>query len=152
MPKLVDILCYVKLIPVFQLEDDLIATPGYVSTIRTFALQQTENRWMMLEFSSLGFIGIFTVVLSLCCYCSNDYVLCSSIYCLLHQVNVNQHTQSFNQNMNNFLFGRILYVYRKVISCEWFTDDCGILPNVPQRQASWLAAWSHTVGKSLQSG
>ncbi|CAB3980784.1 alpha-1,3-mannosyl-glyco 4-beta-N-acetylglucosaminyltransferase A-like [Paramuricea clavata] len=40
-----------------QLEDDLIATPGYVSTIRTFALQQTENRWMMLEFSSLGFIG-----------------------------------------------------------------------------------------------
>ncbi|XP_028401852.1 alpha-1,3-mannosyl-glycoprotein 4-beta-N-acetylglucosaminyltransferase A-like [Dendronephthya gigantea] len=40
-----------------QLEDDLIATPGYVSTIRTFALQQTENRWMILEFSSLGFIG-----------------------------------------------------------------------------------------------
>ncbi|XP_046852014.1 alpha-1,3-mannosyl-glycoprotein 4-beta-N-acetylglucosaminyltransferase B-like isoform X2 [Xenia sp. Carnegie-2017] len=40
-----------------QLEDDLIATPGYVSTIRTFALQQTQNRWMILEFSSLGFIG-----------------------------------------------------------------------------------------------
>lgn len=40
-----------------QLEDDLIATPSYVNTIKTFALQQTENKWMILEYSSLGFIG-----------------------------------------------------------------------------------------------
>lgn len=40
-----------------QLEDDLVATPSFASTIKTFARQQDSNRWMMLEFSALGFIG-----------------------------------------------------------------------------------------------
>ncbi|XP_031555790.1 alpha-1,3-mannosyl-glycoprotein 4-beta-N-acetylglucosaminyltransferase A-like [Actinia tenebrosa] len=40
-----------------QLEDDIVATPTYAHTIKTFALQQDSNRWFMLEFSSLGFIG-----------------------------------------------------------------------------------------------
>ncbi|KAK3700431.1 hypothetical protein QZH41_015290, partial [Actinostola sp. cb2023] len=40
-----------------QLEDDIVATSSYASTIKTFALQQENNRWFMLEFSSLGFIG-----------------------------------------------------------------------------------------------
>jgi len=40
-----------------QLEDDIVATMSYASTIHTFALQQEANEWFMLEFSSLGFIG-----------------------------------------------------------------------------------------------
>ncbi|KXJ28472.1 alpha-1,3-mannosyl-glycoprotein 4-beta-N-acetylglucosaminyltransferase A [Exaiptasia diaphana] len=40
-----------------QLEDDIVATASYASTIKTFAFQQESNRWFMLEFSSLGFIG-----------------------------------------------------------------------------------------------
>ena len=40
-----------------QLEDDIVATMAYASTIQTFALQQETNEWFMLEFSSLGFIG-----------------------------------------------------------------------------------------------
>lgn len=40
-----------------QLEDDVIATPGYASTMKAFALQQQSNAWFILEFSSLGFIG-----------------------------------------------------------------------------------------------
>lgn len=40
-----------------QLEDDLVATPSFASTIKTFALQQVTNKWLMLEFSTLGFIG-----------------------------------------------------------------------------------------------
>jgi len=40
-----------------QMEDDVIATPGYTSTIKSFALQQSTNAWFMLEFSALGFIG-----------------------------------------------------------------------------------------------
>ncbi len=46
-----------------------------MSTIRTFALQQTENRWMMLEFSSLGFIGML-----LCCVTINVIVEVWSAY------------------------------------------------------------------------
>ena len=40
-----------------QLEDDIVATPDYASTIKTFALQQETNKWLILEFSALGFIG-----------------------------------------------------------------------------------------------
>ncbi|KAJ7376863.1 hypothetical protein OS493_032011 [Desmophyllum pertusum] len=40
-----------------QLEDDIVATPSFASTIKTFALQQETNQWLMLEFSALGFIG-----------------------------------------------------------------------------------------------
>ncbi|BFZ15298.1 hypothetical protein BsWGS_18337 [Bradybaena similaris] len=39
-----------------QMEDDVIAKPGYLSIMKTFALQQKED-WIMLEFSALGFIG-----------------------------------------------------------------------------------------------
>jgi len=40
-----------------QMEDDLMATPSYASTIKAFAIQQQSNNWLMIEFSSLGFIG-----------------------------------------------------------------------------------------------
>lgn len=40
-----------------QLEDDIVATPEFAATIRTFALQQETNEWLILEFSTLGFIG-----------------------------------------------------------------------------------------------
>ena len=40
-----------------QMEDDLIVTPSYASTIKNFAVQQKNNDWLMIEFSSLGFIG-----------------------------------------------------------------------------------------------
>ena len=40
-----------------QLEDDIIAKPNYLSTMKNFALQQPSEDWMILEFSQLGFIG-----------------------------------------------------------------------------------------------
>ncbi|KAI8508787.1 Alpha-1,3-mannosyl-glycoprotein 4-beta-N-acetylglucosaminyltransferase B [Branchiostoma belcheri] len=40
-----------------QLEDDVIGKPGYISTMKNFALQQKTEEWMILEFSQLGFIG-----------------------------------------------------------------------------------------------
>ncbi|XP_069487276.1 alpha-1,3-mannosyl-glycoprotein 4-beta-N-acetylglucosaminyltransferase-like protein MGAT4D isoform X2 [Ambystoma mexicanum] len=40
-----------------QLEDDIIAKPQYFPSIKTFALQQTSDDWVFLEFSQLGFIG-----------------------------------------------------------------------------------------------
>ena len=43
-----------------QLEDDIVATMSYASTIQTFAMQQEANEWFMLEFSSLGFIGKYS--------------------------------------------------------------------------------------------
>ncbi|NXW61499.1 MGT4A acetylglucosaminyltransferase, partial [Eurystomus gularis] len=39
-----------------QLEDDIIAKPDYVQSIKTFAAEQSPD-WMILEFSQLGFIG-----------------------------------------------------------------------------------------------
>lgn len=39
-----------------QLEDDIIAKPDYIQSIKNFAAQQSEE-WMILEFSQLGFIG-----------------------------------------------------------------------------------------------
>ncbi|NXF85370.1 MGT4B acetylglucosaminyltransferase, partial [Eubucco bourcierii] len=39
-----------------QLEDDIIAKPGYIESIKTFAFEQSQE-WMILEFSQLGFIG-----------------------------------------------------------------------------------------------
>ena len=41
-----------------QLEDDIIAKPNYLSTMKNFALQQPSEDWMILEFSQLGFIGV----------------------------------------------------------------------------------------------
>lgn len=40
-----------------QLEDDVIAKPGYISVMKTYADQQTNDDWLLLEFSALGFIG-----------------------------------------------------------------------------------------------
>ncbi|NXC08041.1 MGT4B acetylglucosaminyltransferase, partial [Orthonyx spaldingii] len=39
-----------------QLEDDIIAKPDYIESIKSFAAQQSQD-WMVLEFSQLGFIG-----------------------------------------------------------------------------------------------
>ena len=41
----------------FQLEDDIVTKPGYLSTMKSFALNQKTDDWMLLEFSHLGFIG-----------------------------------------------------------------------------------------------
>lgn len=43
--------------PAVQLEDDIVAKPNYLSTMKNFALQQPSEDWMILEFSQLGFIG-----------------------------------------------------------------------------------------------
>lgn len=43
--------------PAVQLEDDIVAKPSYLSTMKNFALQQPSEDWMILEFSQLGFIG-----------------------------------------------------------------------------------------------
>ena len=53
-----------------QLEDDIVATPSFASTIKTFALQQETNEWLILEFSALGFIGKNDICSSLfsCCF------------------------------------------------------------------------------------
>ena len=42
-----------------QLEDDVQTKSGYISTIKSFALQKTaENKdWFVLDFCQLGFIG-----------------------------------------------------------------------------------------------
>ncbi|KAG8586804.1 hypothetical protein GDO81_005486 [Engystomops pustulosus] len=40
-----------------QLEDDIVAKQNYFSTIKNFALQLSNEEWMILEFSQLGFIG-----------------------------------------------------------------------------------------------
>lgn len=45
---------------VLQLEDDIVAKPNYLSTMKNFALQQPSEEWMILEFSQLGFIGKFS--------------------------------------------------------------------------------------------
>uniref|UniRef100_A0A8C3MF59 Alpha-1,3-mannosyl-glycoprotein 4-beta-N-acetylglucosaminyltransferase B n=1 Tax=Geospiza parvula TaxID=87175 RepID=A0A8C3MF59_GEOPR len=39
-----------------QLEDDIIAKPDFIESIKSFAAQQSQD-WMVLEFSQLGFIG-----------------------------------------------------------------------------------------------
>ncbi|XP_019389923.1 PREDICTED: alpha-1,3-mannosyl-glycoprotein 4-beta-N-acetylglucosaminyltransferase-like protein MGAT4D [Crocodylus porosus] len=39
-----------------QLEDDIIAKPQYIQSVKSFALKQSSE-WMVLEFSQLGFIG-----------------------------------------------------------------------------------------------
>ncbi|NXT08757.1 MGT4B acetylglucosaminyltransferase, partial [Prunella fulvescens] len=38
------------------LEDDIIAKPDFIESIKSFAAQQSQD-WMVLEFSQLGFIG-----------------------------------------------------------------------------------------------
>ena len=40
-----------------QMEDDVVAVDGYFASIRDFITNQTESKWVCLEFSELGFIG-----------------------------------------------------------------------------------------------
>ena len=43
----------------FQLEDDVLSTPGFMSRVTGF-IQEREHispGWVFLEFSALGFIG-----------------------------------------------------------------------------------------------
>jgi len=40
-----------------QMEDDVIAKPGYFAAMKAFAQNQTTDDWILLEFSRLGFIG-----------------------------------------------------------------------------------------------
>lgn len=40
-----------------QLEDDVVSKSGFVTTIKDFIKKQTNDKWMMMEFSQLGFIG-----------------------------------------------------------------------------------------------
>lgn len=40
-----------------QLEDDVIAKADYLSSMKSFAMQQASKEWLYLEFSQLGFIG-----------------------------------------------------------------------------------------------
>ena len=40
-----------------QLEDDVISKSGFITTMKTFIKKQTNDKWMMIEFSQLGFIG-----------------------------------------------------------------------------------------------
>lgn len=49
----------ISLVCKMQLEDDVIAKPGYFSIMKTFAEQQSSSTWVLLEFSTLGFIGMF---------------------------------------------------------------------------------------------
>lgn len=36
-----------------------MARPNYFTTMKNFALQQPLEEWMILEFSQLGFIGLY---------------------------------------------------------------------------------------------
>lgn len=40
-----------------QLEDDVVAKAGFLTVMKSFAYQQKSNDWLLLEFSTLGFIG-----------------------------------------------------------------------------------------------
>ncbi|KAJ8297585.1 hypothetical protein KUTeg_024116 [Tegillarca granosa] len=46
-----------------QLEDDVISKPGYFSIMKTYAERQTGDDWILLEFSTLGFIGTTILML-----------------------------------------------------------------------------------------
>ena len=59
-----------------QLEDDVITAPAYVTSMRQY-IDDQKDAWTCLEFSELGFIGIFGlgflrllfVCILCCCYC-----------------------------------------------------------------------------------
>lgn len=44
----------------FQLEDDVIAKSGYYDEIKAFTAQEASKDWLFLEFSQLGFIGVYS--------------------------------------------------------------------------------------------
>uniref|UniRef100_T1J3G6 MGAT4 conserved region domain-containing protein n=1 Tax=Strigamia maritima TaxID=126957 RepID=T1J3G6_STRMM len=51
--------CQAKATFYIQLEDDILTKPGYITTMKKFALQKTsdKNNWIILDFCQLGFIG-----------------------------------------------------------------------------------------------
>ena len=53
---------------VAQLEDDVVTKPGYLSTIKNFATHQVSTEWILLEFSTLGFIGKLLCMLCVNCH------------------------------------------------------------------------------------
>lgn len=53
---------WVFVLSVFQLEDDIVAREGYYNDMKTFAVQEASKPWLYLEFSQLGFIGVFLCV------------------------------------------------------------------------------------------
>lgn len=54
------------------MEDDVVAKPGYLNIMKTFALQQ-KDEWIMLEFSALGFIGMY--------YLMNFFFISKECFC-----------------------------------------------------------------------
>uniref|UniRef100_A0A915ASC8 Alpha-1,3-mannosyl-glycoprotein 4-beta-N-acetylglucosaminyltransferase A n=1 Tax=Parascaris univalens TaxID=6257 RepID=A0A915ASC8_PARUN len=40
-----------------QVEDDILAKPGYMAKIETFIREKAQKKWFVVEFASLGFIG-----------------------------------------------------------------------------------------------
>lgn len=44
-----------------QLEDDIIARWGYYAEMKAFAIQEAPKEWLFLEFSQLGFIGVYAI-------------------------------------------------------------------------------------------
>lgn len=43
----------------FQLEDDVVAKSGYYDEMKAYATNEDSKPWLYLEFSQLGFIGVF---------------------------------------------------------------------------------------------
>ncbi|XP_034036874.1 alpha-1,3-mannosyl-glycoprotein 4-beta-N-acetylglucosaminyltransferase B-like [Thalassophryne amazonica] len=60
-----------------QLEDDIIAKEDYYEAMKTFISQQTSNRWFILEFSQLGFIGKM--------FRSSDLPLVAEFFLMFHK-------------------------------------------------------------------
>ena len=48
--------CNLKSTYYLQLEDDIVAKPGYLTFIKKKVLKDTGD-WFLMEFSNLGFIG-----------------------------------------------------------------------------------------------
>ncbi|RNA07892.1 alpha-1-3-mannosyl-glyco 4-beta-N-acetylglucosaminyltransferase B, partial [Brachionus plicatilis] len=51
------IYCQKRGIYYLQLEDDIVAKLGFLTTIKNFITQLKSDKWMIIEFSELGFIG-----------------------------------------------------------------------------------------------
>ena len=54
-----------------QLEDDIVAKPGYSQAMKTYVRSLASDDWMLLEFSQLGFIGESVLV----CVCLEKEVV-----------------------------------------------------------------------------
>ncbi|XP_030836273.1 alpha-1,3-mannosyl-glycoprotein 4-beta-N-acetylglucosaminyltransferase A [Strongylocentrotus purpuratus] len=87
-----------------QLEDDIVAVPGYLTTMKNFAMQQSTKDWLLLEFSSLGFIGKL--------FKSSDLNLVVEFFLMFHM-----------EKPIDWLLDHILYV--KVCNPEKDPKHCG---------------------------